>query len=201
MPGDAIEQVYVGLYRQQGPRLEFIPCDAPEKSYWVIGNTEKLSDLYEAAIRQGYEGQNVVASVRGLLKKPKIGSNSPYDAQLEVEEVVKVRPKNFRNTCVPFDFWGLGNEPFWSLQISEAEGVFEFSKLGEETIMAEYVKPTIENEGLRTRYYVNFPNGQRMKIAINQEDCKDSMAGNPYEYSIEVSYKGEVLQGCATKGE
>lgn len=205
MPKDAAEQVYVGLYRQKGPKLEFIPCDAPQKKYWVLGETDKLTDLYESAIRQGYEGQNVVASVRGVLKKPKPSKGaamaSPYDAQLFVNEVVKVRPKNFRNTCVPFNFWGLGNEPFWSLQISEAEGVVEFSKLGAPTEVAPYVKPSIENEGLTSRYFVTFPNGQRMKITVTKEDCKDSMAGNPYAYSIEVSYNGEVLRGCATKGE
>jgi len=203
-PSDEIEQVMVGLYRQKGPKLEFIPCDAPQKKYWVLGNTEKLQGLYHSAILQGYEGQNVVASVRGSLKKamPSKGAAmaSPYDAQLIVSEVVKVRPKNFRNTCVPFDFWGLGNEPFWSLQISEAEGIIEFSKLGAEAEVANYVKPSIENDGLRSRYFVTFPSGQRMKIAVNKEACNDSMAGNPYEFSIEVSYNGEVLNGCATKG-
>ncbi len=200
MPDDDIEQVFVGLFSQKKNKLEFIPCNAPDKTYWVIGATDKLQELYESATRQGYEGQNVAASVRGMLKKPNVSSNSPYDAQLQVKEVVKVRPKNFRNTCVPFDFWGLGNEPFWSLQISEAEGIVEFSRLGAATEVAEYVKPSIENEGLRSRYFVTFPSGQRMKIAVNKEDCKDSMAGNPYAYSIEVSYNGEVLQGCATKG-
>jgi len=201
MPSDAVEQVFVGLYRQKGPKLEFVPCNAPEKSYWVLGETEKLNDLYESAIRQGYAGQNVVASVRGNLKRAKpsngAATSSPYDAQLFVKEVVKVRAKNFRNTCVPFDFWGMGNEPFWSLQISEAEGIIEFSKLGATTEVAEYVKPSIENEGLRSRYFVTFPSGQRMKIAVTKEKCEDSMAGNPYAYSIEVSYNGEVLKGCA----
>ena len=201
MPSDAVDQVFVGLYSQDGATLEFIPCDAPEKSYWVLGETEKLTDLYASAIRQGYAGQNVVASVRGMLKKTKSSSNSPYDAQLIVKEVVKVRPKNFRNTCVPFDFWGLGNEPFWSLQISEAEGIVEFSKLGAPTEVAKYVKPSIENDGLTSRYFMTFPSGQRMKVAVTKEDCADSMAGNPYGYSIEVSYNGETLQGCATKGE
>ncbi len=201
MPDDGIEQVYIGLYAQNGSKLEFIPCNSPEKTYWVLGETEKLKGLYGSATRQGYEGQNVVASVRGVLKKTKPNSNSPYNAQLVVSEVVKVRPKNFRNTCVPFDFWGLGNEPFWSLQISEAEGIIEFSRLGAATEVAAYVKPSIENDGLRSRYFVTFPSGQRMKIAVNQEACTDSMAGNPYEYSIEVSYNGETLKGCATKGE
>ena len=200
MPDDGLEQVFVGLYSQAGSKLEFVPCDAPQKTYWVLGETEKLQDLYESATRQGYEGQNVVASVRAMLKKKKLNSNSPYDAQLVVKEVVKVRPKNFRNTCVPFDFWGLGNEPFWSLQISEAEGIIEFSRLGAATEVAEYVKPSIEKDGLLSRYYATFPSGQRMKIAVSQEACTDSMAGNPYDYSIEVDYNGEVLQGCATKG-
>jgi len=204
MPIDKVEQTYVGLYRQRDGKLEFTPCEAPEKSYWVLGETEALEELYASAIRQGYEGQNVVASMRGVLKKPKPSRGaamaSPYDAQLVVSEVVKVRPKNFRNTCVPFDFWGLGNEPFWSLQISEAEGIIEFSKLGAATEVAEYVKPSIENEGLTSRYFMTFPSGQRMKVKVTKEDCKDSMAGNPYDYSIEVSYNGEVLKGCATKG-
>ncbi|MFK8055435.1 MAG: COG3650 family protein [Saprospiraceae bacterium] len=205
MPSDGVEQVFVGLYRQEDGRLEFIPCDEPTKKYWVLGETERLTDLYESAIRQGYEGQNVVASVRGTLKKAKPSKGaamaSPYDAQLFVKDVVKVRAKNFRNTCVPFDFWGLGNEPFWSLQISEAEGIIEFSKIGAPTEVAKYVKPSIESDGLRSRYFMTFPSGQRMKVAVTKEKCEDSMAGNPYEYSIEVSYNGEVLQGCATKNK
>ena len=202
MPDDDLARNFVGLYRERDGKLEFVPCEAAEKSYWVLGNTERLTSLYESATRQGYPGQYVVASVKGMLRKPSPSRGaamaSPYTAQLEVSEVVEVRPKNFRNTCIPYEFWALGNEPFWSLQISAAENVVEFSQLGSKTISAKYVKPTTDAADGPIRYYIPFDNGQRMKVTVMTQSCEDSMAGNKYPYTVELEYNGQTYSGCAT---
>lgn len=114
--------------------------------------------LYRSATQQGYPGQRVVADLRGRLEALDPGA-TPTPAGLNLngvlvsEELSKVHTKNPHNTCFPCNYWALGNEPSWSLQISEAEGLAEFSRLGAQTVRFDYSAPSIESEGSVLRYY------------------------------------------------
>lgn len=194
---------FTGLYRMLEGKLEFRPCDRANDTYWVLGNTDELNELYEGATAQGYPGQYVVAELVGALRKqePSRGAAmaSPYTAQLAVDRVVKVRAKNARNACLPYDYWATGNEPFWSLQISEAEGVMELSQLGEPTVRFDFTKPTLEQDGKLWRYY-SAGTSQRIKVRITVEPCEDTMSGNVSTHTVEVEYAGKTLSGCAKAG-
>ena len=72
--------------------------------------------------------RSVFASVKGFTlnsDSTNIPDPEKYYKILVIKEVIAVEGKNFRNTCIPYDFWCLGNEPNWSLQISKEENIFE----------------------------------------------------------------------------
>ena len=198
---ESAQTLFSGLFRERDGKLEFLPCDDPNQTYWVIGQTDTLMRLYQDAIRQGYPGQSVVVDLRGQLVSKTDNSRgaamaSPYDAQLRVTMVEKLRHKNPRNTCLPYTFWALGNEPFWSVQISKVEQLIEFQLLGQPTQRLTYVEP-VYDEIQKTWRYVVDANGQRLKINIKAEPCIDDMAGNPYPLSSSIEWGGRQLTGCA----
>ena len=192
-----------GLFRIADGKYEFRPCEAPTKRYWVLGPLSELDERYADATLQGYPGQNVVATLTGALVQPRssrgAAQSSPYDAQFRVTSIDRVRAKNPRNACPPADFWGAGNEPFWSLQISEAEGVIELSQVGAPTVAFPYVEPVVAKGGAETSY-ITEGTEQRLKVRVYAEECLDDMAGNRYTHRMEVTYKGQVLKGCANGG-
>ncbi len=192
-----------GLFRIDDGRLELRPCDEPTATYWVLGDTDQLNTLYADATAQGYAGQYVVVEVTGKLRKaakPRgAAMASPYTAQFEVTSVERVRPKNPKNHCLGYDFWATGNEPFWSLSISEAEGLIELTQLGAPTLAFDYVKPTYEQDGTVIRYYSRGTE-QRLKVMLTKEECYDSMSGNKFGYAVEVEVVGRDLVGCGREG-
>src|SRR3546814_20159571 len=70
-----------------------------------------------------------------------------YDSLLKVVRVLNVTAKNFKTDCFPYDFWCLGNEPFWSVEISGGENLIRLTDMGTESAyFYEYTEPTNENE-------------------------------------------------------
>ena len=197
-PGqDAAAQDYdilSGLYREVDGRRLFVPCGEPAAVYELSQSNADLSEEYSDALMQGYPGQAVVIEVEGKLQ-PDTRPQPERAGELRVRSLRRMRAKNPRNTCVAYDFWALGNEPFWSLQISAAEGLAEFAQLGARTVRFDYAAPTVEADGTTTRYY--FAGEQRLKVTITEEDCTDSMAGNPYTHTATVEYAGKTYRGCA----
>ena len=202
LPSDETAALFRGLFRATADgALEWVPCSDPTKTYWVLGDTEALeraaTDLTVDA--DGYAGQSVMARVRGRLRSVGDGGSAPrpsgYDAQLVVSGVDRVEGKNRRNYCLDYELWAFGNEPFWSLYVSAAEGVAELTRLGAPTMRFAYAEPVVEDEGRLTRYFLR-GDTQRLKVRVEREACSDTMAGNRYPYRVEVEVAGETLRGC-----
>lgn len=185
-----------GLYREEGGRGLFTPCAEPGEVYELSTPDSALASRYAEAILQGYPGQSVVIDLRGELLPGQLPTNR-RTGQIVFSSLERIRAKNPRNTCIAYDFWGLGNEPFWSLQVSAAEAVAEFSLLGANTVRFAYAPPSIEQDGKITRYF--FPGEQRLKATFTEAPCEDTMAGNPYAYSVVVEYNGKTYRGCASR--
>ena len=201
LPGDPAAvipdaQMLVGLYREEGGRQLFVPCGSPSETYEIVEPDADLTVRYTDATMQGYPGQPVVLELVGALR-PDAAARPDRNGELVVARVSRMRAKNPRNTCVPYDFWALGNEPFWSLQVSAAEGVAEFSRLGASTVRLGYAPPSLEDDGRVTRYF--FPGEQRLKVTFTEEPCTDTMAGNPYGYTAVIEFAGATYRGCGQR--
>ncbi len=191
-----------GLYRTVLDVALFHACGTPADSslLYEVLRTPALDAAYQRTIVQGFEGQSVVAKLTGrveIVPAVEISGNgeSPPTPRFKVESIDTMMAKNPRNVCVPYTFWGLGNEPFWGLLISRDEAVAEWSMLGENTVRYEYADPTSEMGGKVQRYV--FPGEQRMKVTVTQELCIDDMSGNRLPYTIAVERAGKTYKGCA----
>jgi uncharacterized membrane protein len=85
-------------------------------------------------------------------------------------------------------FRAAGNEPFWSLKISDSGFQFSYFTSKVQTFTAPTVAPILGQDTNVKRYRVVTESGQ-MNIQITQSDCKDSMTGVLSPYTVEVELK------------
>ena len=85
-------------------------------------------------------------------------------------------------------FRAAGNEPFWSLKISDTGFQFSYFTSKIQTFNAPLVAPIAGQDANVKRYRIVTESGQ-MNIQIIQNDCKDSMTGVLSPYTVEVELK------------
>lgn len=200
---DSTVKTYEGTYIVNLNTSSFRDCKYPDSVYWVIDETKQLQDLYKKTIPELNVYGSVYVKVKGeLTRTGETKLEDRFPQTLLVKEVIAVERKNFRNTCVPYDFWCLGNEPNWSLQISQKENLIEFYLPEDKKIYYfSYAEPN-KTDSVIT--YASFNPIQRyvIEISIRKEKCTDSVSKNVYDYSVEAGIRGgKKYKGCGIKGE
>lgn len=89
-------------------------------------------------------------------------------------------------------FHASGNEPFWSLEITDAELTL-VTHLGERRLTVPLAAPETV-EGL-TRYRAD-AEGHALEVRIADRICADTMTGMPRPRTVVVVLDGEELAGC-----
>ena len=92
-------------------------CDYIGEKYTINDKTGQLDSVF-AVIDRNRGIYPPVIEVYGQLHRIK---GIDYDGELTVDSILSAEGKNYNNSCIPYDFWCMGNEPFWQLQISEKE--------------------------------------------------------------------------------
>ena len=194
--------IFEGLYIINKNTNSFRDCRYPDSIYLVNDETGNLKKSYEKI----FSVKNVYGSVYARFKgekKATDGINSEkYPSTLYVKEVLQLEKKNFRNTCINYEFWALGNEPGWSLQISKNENIIEFYDFSDKKSYYCFYEEPVDEDGAIV--YAAHNNIQRytIKIRIRKEKCSDTMSDTSYDYSAEVELsKGKKFKGCAIKGK
>ncbi len=98
-------------------------------------------------------------------------------------------------------FKASGNEPFWGLEITEAN--FRFTSLSEgfEAFNAPYTEP-IRAMDANVKMYHSVPELGELKIHITQQPCSDDMSGKENKYKVTVELKRAIdkdfktFKGC-----
>jgi uncharacterized membrane protein/heat shock protein HslJ len=99
-----------------------------------------------------------------------------------------------------FDFYALGNEPFWSLDM-DYEKEFRFKNLDELNINVPAVEGVNAIDADVTRYRSD-SDTYELVIQIDQQDCSDTMTDNIFYYKVTIDYKKKEdtdytrLSGC-----
>ncbi|MEO8209888.1 MAG: hypothetical protein ABI840_04975 [bacterium] len=200
---DTASKIYEGLYIYNLSTNSFMDCNNPDSLYFVSDGTKKLAEMYKKTLTNPNVYGSVVAKLKGKITQTSDEiQKEKYPKTFRVTEIISMEKKNFRNTCVPYDFWGLGNEPGWSLQISEKENLIEFYlPLEQKTYYFFYSEPKEENGKI---IYTSHNQIQRyiINVIIKKENCSDTMSDNIYDYSVEVELSGgKKFKGCGIKGE
>jgi uncharacterized membrane protein len=94
-----------------------------------------------------------------------------------------------------------GNEPFWSVLISESGGIL-YSRLGDEDVVFPYESPSYATrDALRSTIgpLEDVPGEHMIQIVISEEPCQDTMADTVHPMRAIVVVDGEELRGCARR--
>ena len=91
------------------------------------------------------------------------------------------------------DFAGLGNEPFWNLEIDNEK--FILFKLADwkDPVIAPIQKPAVNKD---STFYKIEKDTTKWTITIFPQFCSDGMSDYLYQYKVVINYKGTIYRGC-----
>jgi uncharacterized membrane protein len=198
MPNSAPTE-YRGLYVHEANNSSFRDCAAPDARYLVVDESGgQLEQHYRRLLKYPYPNQPIVAAVKGFVT-PYFGSHElPNDRKgfLVVSEVASAEAKNFQNTCIPYDFWALGTEPFWYAQVSEAEGIIEYRGMDDERTKVFAYQPPMEEKGIKIYTGINQDSGDNIRLAVDSLPCSDGMSDRTYKMGVKLTINGKEVNGC-----
>lgn len=91
------------------------------------------------------------------------------------------------------DFTGLGNEPFWTLEIDDEKFIL-FNLAGwKKPVIVPIEKPVINKDS--TLYNLK-TDTTKWTITIFPQFCSDGMSDYLYQYKVYINYKGTLYKGC-----
>jgi uncharacterized membrane protein len=187
-----------GLYISDEKMSTYLDCDAPGERYLAIDETGAIDRNFKRLLRYPYPGQAIYAEAKGY-KTDFFGAMplpDNFTAFFILTKIVNLEVKNFRNTCIPYDLWALGNEPFWQAQISANEDVIEFQELGLEGSRYFPYVPPVEEDTATIYASVNHDTGDNIRITVYPEKCGDTMSDSVYQYRVSLSMNGKSFTGC-----
>lgn len=199
--GAIIPDTYEGLYTVNINSSTFQDCAHPDSIYWVAGNSKNLTQQYNKIFENPSVYGSAVAKVSGETEDTKdLKIKEKYPRTLRVKDVISVEKKNFKNTCIPYDYWAFGTDPSWSLEISAKENLISFEIPSENKTYYFFYAEQKQKDGYII--YSNYNTIQRnsIEVKINREVCTDA-AGKSYQYSVQIELTGNrKFRGCGIKG-
>ncbi len=194
---------FEGLYNYEKSGSTFRDCRYPDSVYIVNDASGKLKAQFEKIFPASNVYGSIVAMVKGtLIPTVEQKFKDKYPSTLKISEVIQVDKKNFRNTCVPYDFWAFGNEPNWTMQISEKEGIIELFDSSEGKNYSFFRNDPKTDSGGIVYSSFNTIRKYSIDIKIKKEKCSDTMSDTEYDYSVTaVITGGKQFTGCAIKGK
>lgn len=177
----------------------FESCDS-ETLVWASDPSGRLWTLYRelATGRVPYEA--VFAVVRGrLADPPDEGFGADYPGQLVVSDIDYMADEGFgcEQDWSAFAFRASGNEPFWSVSISQT-GV-RLSTPGE--VGQPWTAVRVRTDGPIKRYDGTLDGGRAVELEIARGACRDSMSGAFFGWTSALRLGPDVLRGCAVSGD
>lgn len=176
-------KIHQGLYNTSTKSI--LLCDGKKMN--VVDETKSIDTLIAKKFPLGYTEQTVFIEVNAIAQ--------PKD--FVIKEVINIEHKNFRNTCIPYDFWCMGTEPFWTIQISQKENLIDFyDPMAQKTYHFKYNETVLKEN---TVIYKTKNKSDNIHILIKNEPCSDGMSETNFNYSAEINLNGNTFNGCAIK--
>jgi uncharacterized membrane protein len=177
----------------------FQPCGA-QTTLWVVDQTD-------GALRRMFSGQSmplelyVEAHGERTTSVPDTDSARAYRGAFLLEEVLYATPpagsKGCSEPAPAFIVAARGNEPFWSVEVTEEKMIWRQPDAPQEIVVD--APQSQDSEG--TVGYVGEGGGHKLELFVDNEVCRDSMSGAFFAYSARALLDGKELKGCARIGE
>jgi uncharacterized membrane protein len=184
-----------GIYSNDGTK-KFRSCDQPGMIYMVNDQSNLLDSAVKKLLPKAYRGEGIFVNLTAGINP---ATDKSFAGILELKEILKTEQKGPNNTCIPYDFWCIGTEPFWQVQISEDEQLIDFYNPMEQTTRHFlYAEPQVK-DGV-VSYMSEEADNPKNKISIRifNEKCSDGMSDKQYSYRAEVILDRRYT-GCAVK--
>src|SRR5262249_15069532 len=88
------------------------------------------------------------------------------------------------------DFFALGTEPFWSLEVG-AKNQIKFYELGAADTILMPAPKLYRNKKNDSWTYETKSSSGALEVIIREGECNDNMSDNKYHYNVEVLARGE----------
>jgi uncharacterized membrane protein len=93
------------------------------------------------------------------------------------------------------DFRAVGNEPGWHLEIRNQTQLILVTGYGSNRHEFNLPEPEVDTIARTTRYEV-VQGGEKTRLVISGDSCRDSMSDEMFESKVEVVLNGLTLRGC-----
>ena len=183
------EQIFRGSLKMSPTGNVLSDCNSG-KQYAIVSKPQ-LDSLYQVATGAvNYSEKTVYAVLRGRLDS----------TTLAVTDIDALEAKNPWNTCLPFEFWCSGTEPFWDLEISQAENGMFYQDVGRQQ-GAKYAWTAAKVNGDIWIYEAPAisENQPALRVVIKKEPARNGMSDIVYNYSAELSIGNEKHKGVAVR--
>jgi len=160
------------------------------KSYTVTPHPI-LDSLYrQTTASVNYSGKSVYAVLRGRMAGD----------TLTITDVDALEAKTPWNTCIPFEFWCSGTEPFWDLEISQAEAGLFYQDVGQQNgTKYAWATPKIEGDTWTYEAPATADDQPAIRVVIKKEKANNGMSDVTYNYSSELTIGNEKRKGVAIR--
>ena len=91
------------------------------------------------------------------------------------------------------DFYGVGNEPFWNVEINKDETIA--FQLADWTAPKNFqpAEPVSSSDSI---HYQASADSVQLKVTIYQRFCRDAMSDYIYPQAVKVVHNNETYRGC-----
>lgn len=128
-----------------------------------------------------------VVSINGI----ELNNSSKYF--LTRRSMARDNPVWVKKQKAGIDFAGMGNEPFWNLEIDKQKYISFKLADWKKPVRVAAEKPVIIKDS--TIYYLK-KDTLKWMIKIFPQFCGDGMTDYLYQYKVNVDYKGVMYKGC-----
>jgi uncharacterized membrane protein len=97
------------------------------------------------------------------------------------------------------DFFGVGQEPGWMIEIDEGTRLYLLANYAEDTVDVVAPAPAIDPAVPGRRVYRTEGDGHTVEVTIEPRPCSDAMSGKRYAETVLLTLDGKSYDGCGRR--
>lgn len=191
---------YQGMYPCKGCEgIQQTILFTPDKKYrleeltWGKSSIPKKTEgIWEIKTGMVWMYQQGKPPMKFFLRKDSLFTDSLQYALVK-RELAVINPSWKQKQSEGIDFIGVGNEPFWSLEIDNEKMISFKLTDWKKPVVVTSQKPTITKD---STLYMLSSGGMPLRVIIYPQFCSDGMSDFLYQYKVAVSFKGNTYKGC-----
>ena len=163
-----------------------------EELKWGSSAPKKTEGIWEKKNGMVVMYQPGRPPLKFFLRKDSLFTDSLQYALVK-RELATLNPSWKQKQSEGIDFIGVGNEPFWSLEIDDEKMVLFKLADWKKPVIFPVEKPVVNTDS--TLYNLR-SEGNPIRIIIYPQFCSDGMSDFLYQYKIAITFKGNTYKGC-----